>query len=472
MTARPLFLFNTLTRKKEKLKPLTPGKVKMYTCGPTVYDFAHIGNFRTYVFEDLLRRTIKLFGYDVIQVMNITDVDDKTIRGATKLDIPLNDFTKTFTDAFFEDVDNLGIERAEYYPKATNYIEPMIHFIESLLKKGAAYKGQDGSVYFNIKEFPSYGCLSHLKLDELKEGASARVACDEYDKDHVADFVLWKSYDPERDGKIFWESPFGKGRPGWHLECSTMAMQILGKTLDIHCGGVDNMFPHHENEIAQSETLSEERFCNHWLHSEHLLVENRKMSKSLGNFYSFRDLLKKGYSGTVVRYMLMQTHYKTQLNFTFDGLDAAKSSIERIDNFISRLQKAEGQDSEEIQPLIEKRREEFLKALGDDLNISEALAALFELIREGNALIDNEQVGEKGKEALLALLKEWNEVLNVMTFESHISIPQEIQEAHEKRLEARKSKEWAKADELRAFIEEHGFEVEDSPKGSFLKPRA
>ncbi|OJU80997.1 MAG: cysteine--tRNA ligase, partial [Chlamydia sp. 32-24] len=281
-----LKLYNTESRQKEVLKTITPNLVKMYTCGPTVYNFAHIGNFRTYVFEDLLRRSIKFFGYNIHHVMNLTDVDDKTIKGAIANNITLDEFTQPYKDAFFEDLKTLNIESAENYPAATDYIPEMIAMIQSLMDKGMAYKGGDGSVYYPIKKFHRYGCLSHLHLDELQAGASERVASDEYEKDNVADFVLWKAYDPDRDGKIYWESPFGKGRPGWHLECSVMAMNLLGETLDIHVGGIDNMFPHHENEIAQSEAFSGKKFVNLWMHSEHLIVENKKMSKSLGNFFT------------------------------------------------------------------------------------------------------------------------------------------------------------------------------------------
>ena len=252
----PLYLYNTETRRKEPLIPLEHGHVRMYTCGPTVYHFAHIGNFRTYVFEDILRRTIQFFGFKITQVMNLTDVDDKTIKGAIAQKVTLDDYTKPFKEAFFADLKTLNIEPAEHYPAATDYIAEMIRMIQILNEKGVAYTGGDGSIYYAIRKFPRYGCLSHLRLDELQAGASERVATDEYDKDHIADFVLWKKYDPERDGKIFWESPFGPGRPGWHLECSAMAMKILGETIDIHVGGIDNMFPHHENEIAQSEACS------------------------------------------------------------------------------------------------------------------------------------------------------------------------------------------------------------------------
>lgn len=283
-----LKLYNTETKTKQTLE-LGPSKIiKMYTCGPTIYHYVHIGNLRTFVFEDILRRTIKFFGFPLIHVMNLTDVDDKTIKGALAQKVSLKEFVAPYKEAFFEDLGTLNIDLAEHYPAATDYICEMIKMIETLVEKGYAYKGHEGSIYFNIRKFPSYGRLSHLNLGELLAGASERVEADEYDKENVSDFVLWKAYDKERDGPIFWESPFGLGRPGWHIECSAMATSLLGETIDIHVGGVDNMFPHHENEIAQSECCTGKVFVKHWLHSEHLLVDGKKMSKSLGNFYTLR----------------------------------------------------------------------------------------------------------------------------------------------------------------------------------------
>lgn len=332
-----LKIFNTELRQKEDVIARDGCTIRMYTCGPTVYNFAHIGNFRTYVFEDLLRRTLKFLGYRVEQVMNLTDVDDKTLKGAIENNVSLNAFTAPYKQAFFDDLKTLNVERVEHYPQATDYIQEMIAMIEQLLEKGVAYTGADGSIYFAISKFPSYGRLSHLHLRELKTGASG-IEADEYDKENVADFVLWKKYDPARDGKIFWDSPFGPGRPGWHIECSAMAMKLLGESIDIHVGGVDNIFPHHENEIAQSEAFSCRKFVRYWMHAEHLLVDHKKMSKSLGNFYTLRDLLTRGYTGAEVRYMLLQSHYRTQLNFTFPGLDAATATLERLGDFITRLQ--------------------------------------------------------------------------------------------------------------------------------------
>ena len=459
-------LYNTQTRSKEEVQPQSGKTFNIYTCGPTVYNFAHIGNFRTYIFEDLLRRTLQYFGYKVNQVMNITDVDDKTIRGALAVKQTLQEYTKPFTDAFFDDLKTLSIEPAEKYPKATDHFPEMIAMIETLLEKKIAYKGQDGSIYFRISQFPTYGKLSHLKLDELEEGASARTASDEYEKETAADFVLWKAYDEKRDGNIFWESPFGKGRPGWHLECSAMAHKHLGETLDIHCGGVDNIFPHHENEIAQSECCFNKPLSRYWLHSEHLLVDNKKMSKSLGNFYTLRNLLDKGYSGREVRYLLLTSHYRTQLNFTLDGLTAARNSLKRFDDFIQRLQQAQGSGTIDLT----KTEERFAAGLSDDLNISVSLASLFDLVRDVNALIDQKNLSKEGAKQILTFLQKCNEVLAVLQFEKeHLEIPHEVTELLKKRNEARAAKNWAEADSLRDQILEQGFMIVDGPNGPNLE---
>lgn len=472
MTLPSLLLFNTETRQKEILRPADEHCVRMYTCGPTVYNYAHIGNFRTYVFEDLLRRTIKYFGMDVEQVMNLTDVDDKTIRGATEEGKSLDEYTKTYKKAFFDDLGTLGIEKVEHYPAATDYIPEMIEMIQQLMEKGIAYQGADGSVYYSIRKFGRYGCLSKLNLEELQEGASERVASDEYEKDSASDFVLWKGYDSERDGSIFWESPFGPGRPGWHLECSAMAMKILGETIDLHVGGVDNIFPHHENEIAQSEACSGKTFARMWAHSEHLIVDNKKMSKSLGNFYTLRDLLDKGFTGRQVRYLLLQVHYRTQLNFTLQGLEAAKQSLDRLDAFVRRIHEMQkenksGSIPDSLEEILEKREEEFKKALGDDLNISVALAALFELVREVNFLSDQGEMSAEGAQKVEKALQSMDQVIGIMDFQSgEERVPQEILDAVEKRKNARKNKDWALADEMRDFIQEQGYVLEDTAQGT------
>lgn len=461
--------YNTENRKKELFHPMEEGVVRMYTCGPTVYHFAHIGNFRTYVFEDVLRRTLKYFGFQVIQAMNLTDVDDKTIRGAIANELTLDQYTRPYKDAFFQDLHTLNIDPVEYYPAATDYIPQMIHIIQRLLERGIAYRGNDQSIYYAIGNFPRYGCLSHLKKEDLKENASQRMNQDEYEKDHIADFVLWKAYDPKRDGDIYWESPFGLGRPGWHIECSAMAMALLGETIDIHVGGVDNMFPHHENEIAQSEGYSGKRFVHLWMHSEHLLVDHKKMSKSLGNFFTLRDLLAKGYSGNQIRYLLLQTHYKTQLNFTLAGLEAAKVSLDRIQSFIHRLSEIQERSlSQEIDPLLEKIEHGFQTALADDLNVSEALGVLFEGIRQINTLCDTHQIGMDQAQKVLTLLKCCNQVLGVMSFETE-EAPPELQKLLEERIVAREQKNWKRADELREEIYSQGYCIEDTAQGARLK---
>lgn len=465
-------LYNTKTRLKEKIKPIKKEFVTLYTCGPTVYNFAHIGNFRTYVFEDLLKRTLKYAGFAVKHVMNITDIDDKTIAGALHEGKLLEAYTAPFTSAFFEDLETLNIEKADQYPCATDYIPQMIEMIQTLLKKGFAYKGSDESIYFSIAKFPNYGCLSQLKLDELKMGASQRVSKDEYDKENVADFTLWKSHDPRRDGQIFWESPFGKGRPGWHIECSAMAMNLLGETIDIHVGGVDNLFPHHENEIAQSEACTGKSFANMWLHSEHLLVDRKKMSKSLGNFYTLRDLIDKGYGGSEVRFMLLNGHYRTQLNFTLEGLNAARTSLTRLSDFIQRLRRIKSNIEFDITSEIQDARSAFQKALFDDLNISEGFAALFEFVRKINHLCDENKIGRKDSALIIEFLQELDTVLGCIPFEEpELDIPEYLVKALEKRQKAREEKNWSEADKQRDLIESAGFTIEDSLSESRLKKK-
>lgn len=462
-----LKLYNTETRAKEPIEAKT---LKMYTCGPTVYNFAHIGNFRTYVFEDLLRRTLQFFGIKVIQAMNLTDVEDKIIASALKAKLSLHDFTAPFIRAFFEDLRTLNIEPIEFYPRATEFVPEMVKIIERLLELKIAYRVPDGSIFYAISHFPSYGRLSHLRLDDLKAGASERMTDDEYEKENPCDFVLWKSYDPERDGEVFWETSLGKGRPGWHIECSAMAIKVLGETIDIHVGGIDNMFPHHENEIAQSEAYSGQLFARHWMHCEHLLVEHKKMSKSLGNFYTLRDLLKKGYTGPEVRYMLMNGHYRTQLNFTFEGLGSARHALERLGDFIARLQGIkEKREGREVASVLQKADRDFADALADDLNISVALAALFELVRQGNSLCDQQKIGKEGADEILALLHKFDKVLGVLPFEAGEEIPPELAALLAQRENARKSKNWKEADAARDKILAAGYLIDDTPSGARLK---
>ena len=467
--AMRLNLHNTETRQKEAVTS-PDSKIRMYTCGPTIYDFAHIGNFRTYVFEDLLRRTLKFFGFHVEQAMNITDIDDKTIRGAIAKNIPLKMYTEPFRIAFFDDLKKLSIQPVEHYPDATDYIAEMIRLIEILMKKGYAYKSQNGSVYYKIAQFSSYGRLSHLTLDNLKVNASGENEADEYDKENIADFVLWKAYDPERDGKIFWDSPFGPGRPGWHIECSAMAMKLLGESVDIHCGGVDNMFPHHENEIAQSEGCTGRHFVRYWVHVEHLLVDHKKMSKSLGNFYTLRDLLNKGYTGAEVRYLLLSTHYRTQLNFTFAGLDAARASLQRIEDLILRLRAVQGpKKSGFAAGPLQRASLRFKTALADDVNISAAFAALFDLIRELNALCDENKLGREDAEEALAHFETWDEILALLPLHQKEEVPEELVGMLARREQARKMRDFRLSDEMRDAIHARGYLIEDTPTGARLK---
>ena len=464
-------LYNTETRTMQDVHPSSSdGRLRMYTCGPTIYNFAHIGNFRTYVFEDLLRRTLKFFGFQVVQAMNLTDVDDKTIKGAIQNKVPLKEYVEPYRIAFFEDLQTLNIEKVEFYPAATDYIPEMIGLIEKLLENGSAYRSPNGSIYFSIKSFPSYGRLSHLNLNELKVNASGDNEADEYDKENLSDFVLWKAYDPERDGEIFWESPFGKGRPGWHIECSAMAMKLLGESIDIHCGGVDNMFPHHENEIAQSECCSKVRFVHHWVHVDHLVVDHKKMSKSLGNFYTLRDLTSRGWSGSHVRYLLLSTHYRTQLNFTMQGLEAAKASLQRIEDLILRLRAIEkpGEIDPSISLLLAKADEAFKSALAQDLNVSAALAALFDLVRELNTFADQEALTHPGAQKALRLLESWDKVLGVLPLEKQ-EAPAHLLELLTRREAARKEKNFSESDRLRRQILESGYLIEDTPQGARLK---
>ena len=457
-------LYNTLSRKNEELAPLKDNHVRMYTCGPTVYNIAHIGNFRTYVFEDILRRYLKYSGFGVTQVMNLTDVDDKTIRDANAAGVSLEEHTQQFKDMFFDDIRVLNIEEAEHYPAATDHIPEMIELISKLFDRGLAYQSDDGSVYFSIARFPGYGKLARIDVSEMQAGA--RVAQDEYEKDNLADFALWKAWD-EKDGDVGWDSPWGRGRPGWHIECSAMGMKYLGESFDIHTGGVDNMFPHHDDEIAQSEGATGKQFVKYWLHSAHLIVDGQKMSKSLGNFYTLRDLLDKGYTGREVRYVLLSAHYRQQLNFTFDALDASRAALSRIDEFVERLQSLAPSDGSELPEWAEGARVAFEQAMGQDLNVPEALAAIFELVHEGNRRMDAGETGWSAG-AVVDLLSGFDTVLGVLTAEKE-EAGADVIELAEARQTARQNKDWAEADRLRDQLHDMGWEVRDTPDGPKLK---
>ncbi|MFW5996790.1 MAG: cysteine--tRNA ligase [Lentisphaeria bacterium] len=473
MTLTPKF-YNSLTRKVESFQPLKADKVKMYTCGPTVYDYAHIGNFRAYVFEDILRRTLEYAGFEITQVMNLTDVDDKTIANARKQGIALTDYTAKYKEAFFEDIRTLRIKQAEHYPEATKHVDKMIEIVQRLLAKGYAYRAEDGSVYFSIAAFPDYGQL--VNIDPAQLQTSARVKNDEYEKESLADFALWKAHSPE-DGDVGWDSPWGFGRPGWHIECSAMSECYLGKTFDIHTGGVDNMFPHHEDEIAQSEAANGCRFVNYWLHCAHLIVEGEKMSKSLGNFYTLRELLEQGFSGRELRYVLMSTHYRQQLNFTMKGCHDARTALRRVDEMVYRLQEPErGNNSQKnveartVTELIEKNEKEFTDCLLDDLNISGALGALFRLIRSVNKLLDEHSLDASEAEQVRNYLQRCDKVLGVLDIEDkQTEIPEYVKYRLEERQQARKAKDFKKADAIRDELKAEGWVIEDTPKGPIVK---
>jgi cysteinyl-tRNA synthetase len=462
-SAKGLRFFNTLTRRKEKFTPLEPGKVRLYTCGPTVYDYAHIGNFRAFLFEDLLKRWLEYRGYEVTHVMNITDVDDKTIKGSQKQQVPLAQYTAHYAQAFFEDMKTLNVELADYYPKATEHIPEMTALIKTLIQNGYAYKSEDNSIYYSIAKFKNYGKLSRIKLQALKAGA--RVKTDEYDKEEAQDFALWKAWTQE-DGDVFWETPLGKGRPGWHIECSAMSMKYLGETFDIHCGGIDNMFPHHENEIAQSEAATGKKFVNYWLHNEHLLVEGRKMAKKFGNFYTLRDLLGKGFDPIAIRFLLLSTHYRAQFNFTFEGLEAAASAVERLRNFVRRLQDADGAGSDgKVAELVRGVQAGFGEAMDDDLNVSVALAALFDFVREVNGLLDAGVVSRGEADEVGAVMRGFDGVLGVVGEVEAEKLPPEAEKLIQERERARKVGDWVEADALRVRLRELGVVVEDTPQG-------
>jgi len=461
-----LKFYNTLTRTLEVFKPIKEGQAGLYTCGPTVYNYAHIGNFRAYVFEDLLHRVLEYAGYKVTQVMNLTDVDDKTIRNSRAAGIPLREFTAKYKQAFFEDIKTLNITPAAVYPAATDHINEMIALIQVLMDKGIAYQSNDKSVYFSIAKFPSYGKLAHI--DRENQRAGVRIDADEYAKDSVADFALWKARD-EADGDVWWPSPWGEGRPGWHIECSAMSMKYLGEAFDLHTGGVDNMFPHHEDEIAQSESVTGKKWVNCWLHCEHLMVNNTKMSKSLGNFYTLRDLLERGYTGREVRWVLIGTHYRKKLNFSLGALDQARETLGRFGAFFTRM-KGIGQagDGSEIRELLDRTGGQFRAAIADDLNSAGAAAALFTLVRDGNRLADAGSLSAAGAKAILEQCRDFDRIFGCLAVDeapAAEAIPAEVVALAEERAQARKNKDWAESDRLRDAIKAAGYAVEDAPGG-------
>jgi cysteinyl-tRNA synthetase len=458
-----LSFYNTLTRRLEPFESLEEGHARFYTCGPTVYNFSHIGNLRTFLFEDILRRTLKLFGWRVTQVMNLTDIDDKTIRSANEAGVSLREFTDKYIKAFFEDLDTLRIERAEHYPRATDYITEMAHLVKILEEGGHTYRSGD-SIYYRISTFPGYGKLSRVRPDKTKAGA--RVDSDEYEKEDARDFVLWKG---AKEHEPSWETEIGSGRPGWHLECSAMAMSLLGETFDIHTGGVDNIFPHHENEIAQSEGASGQPFARFWLHAEHLNVHAEKMAKSKGNFFTLRELIERGHDPVVIRYLLLSVPYRQKLNFTFDGLHAAEQALERVANTLRRLDHTpEVADEGSLsQHDVEKFRQNFREGLADDLNTAKALAAMHTVLHKVNTALDEEGISAEVRQNLLEAFAEADSVLGIFpeaeTAEN--ADHDEIQSLVEERTEARKNKDFARSDAIRDELAARGVVIEDTPHG-------
>ena len=460
-------VYNSLTRRVEELKPLEGNTIRLYTCGPTVYNFAHIGNFRAYTFEDILRRVIQFCGMGVKQVMNLTDVDDKTIRNANANGVALGDYTRTYKNAFFADLKTLNIQPAEVYPAATDHIPEMIELVRRLMEKGVAYQSEDGSVYFKVREFPGYGKLAHIDFDHQQTGL--RCAADEYDKENVGDFALWKAWE-ESDGPVGWDSPWGRGRPGWHIECSAMSMKYLGESFDLHTGGIDNLFPHHENEIAQAEAATGRQFVKTWMHCAHLKVNGEKMSKSAGNFFTLRDLVERGYTGREIRYVLVNAHYRTGLNFAFSALDDARRSLARIDECTGRLEAAAAGAAGDLAAapkFAAKCLDDFTAAVSDDLNLPRAFAALFELVRGANAAMQSGAFAPAEAAAALAVFRRMDEVLGVVFFGrvSSVEIPAEIQSLLDRRAAARAARDWAESDRLRDELAAAGWAVKDSKGG-------
>ncbi|SPE30627.1 Cysteine--tRNA ligase [Candidatus Sulfotelmatomonas gaucii] len=484
-----LRLFNTLTGQLDPLTPADGMALRMYACGPTVYDYGHIGNFRTFLQIDILRRALQLLGTPVRHVMNITDVDDKIIRNAAQAGMPIGDYTQPYIDAFFEDFESLRMERPEQIARATEHIPQMVALVEKLAAEGAAYKAEDGSWYFRLKSFPEYGKLSKKDLSGMEDGA--RVDVDEYEKDSARDFALWKAAKP---GETSWETAIGRGRPGWHIECSAMAMEYLGESFDLHAGGEDLMFPHHENEIAQSEMATHKQFARHWMHVRFLLVDGRKMSKSEGNFYTLRDLLLKGYKASAIRLALVSVPYRHQFNFTFDGLAEATSAVDRLRTFHERL-KAGGfapGESSQMQEAARKAKAEYREALADDLNTAEARAPIFELIRAANTAIDQGECFAADSEAILEVLKDFDAVFDVLEdrdaeptrralawaeksgrmnevtpelIAAQSLTDEGIEMLVAERSAAKKTRNFARADQIRNELAEKGVILEDSKDG-------
>ncbi len=463
----PLRFYNTLTQQVETFTPLEDNVVRMYTCGPTVYNYVHIGNLRTFTFQDILRRVLRANGYTLDHVMNITDIEDKIIRSAAAAGKSIFEYTKIYADAFLEDMATLRLERPERVVLATDHIQDMVAAIEKLGARGYTYVSE-GSVYYRISQFPSYGKLSHNDFSGIRAGA--RVDVDEYDKADARDFVLWKA---KKEGEPSWDSSLGAGRPGWHIECSVMAMKYLGETLDIHTGGVDLAFPHHENEIAQSEGITGKQFVRYWLHAEHLSIDAQKMSKSLGNFYTLRDLLKEGYAPEVLRYLLASVPYRKKLNFTFEGLKAAATSIDRLRNYKLRLETAkfaEGTNAK-FAERTDAAMKAFSDALNDDLNTAEALGAVFEYVRDTNTAMDAGDFLAGNAAGALRFLEKFDSVFDVLrpSAKGGELSDAEIETLVAERNAAKKARNFARADEIRKHLADKGVILEDTREGTRWK---
>ena len=459
--------FNTLSGKFESFRPLKEGEVKLYTCGPTVYDYAHIGNFRAYMFEDLLKRFLMFMGNKVFHVMNITDVEDKIIRSAKQQGLTLQQFTQTYTEAFFQDIDILRILHADIYPRATEHIPEMVRMVQVLADKGYAYE-KEGSWYFDISRFKTYGRLSKIDMDQRKAGI--RIDSDEYEKESVHDFALWKAH---KQGEYSWDTALGAGRPGWHIECSVMSSRYLGDSFDIHCGGVDNIFPHHENEIAQSEAYSGKKFVQYWMHCQHLIRDGQKMSKSKGNTLAIRELIDNhGADPMAVRLLLLSAHYRKMLNFTFAALEQAGSALQRIRDFLFDLESRSFPEEEDkfTSGLVDSARKDFVSGLGDDLNISAALSAVFGLIKNANIAISEKKITRQGADLLQKTIHDWDLVLGLLPEQELQNLTDEIERKIDEREKARSSRDYVLADSIRDELMAQGIALEDTPEGVRWKP--
>jgi cysteinyl-tRNA synthetase len=460
---------NTLTGQLEEFSPIEEGHVRMYFCGPTVYAYAHIGNFRSMVFADVLRRYLRYKGYSVTYVMNITDVEDRIIKFSNEAGIPIDEYTAKYIDALWEDFRDLGLERPDVAPRATRHINQMVDLIEQLERNGHAYRSDD-SIYYRISSFPEYGKLSKINFAGNIIGGSERIDTDRYEKEDARDFALWKGAGPDEQG---WDAPIGRGRPGWHIECSAMSMEYLGKTFDIHAGGVDLIFPHHENEIAQSEGATNQRFVNYWLHAEHLKVNGETMSKSKGNYYTFRDLKERGFSPVAIRYLLLKVPYRKQLNFTLESLKADEKTVQGLQDFRARLREARTEPgfSDELRAIAERARTTFEAGLDDDLNTSVALAAVHNLTTEVNSALACGSLPAENKVELETLLDRFDSVLNIFGSVSEELLDEDIQALIDERQEARRRRDFSRADEIRDQLADQGIVLEDTKDGVRWKRR-